>query len=330
MPDRKAKHSKKFWTGLSITVLLLFLFLASAVFAYFKLGKIKTVKLDQSNSNLGINKETLNDPKKSEKNFINILIMGIDAMVEVNNAYSADTIMIATIDKAHKKLKLTSVMRDSLVDVEGVGDTKLKYAYSYGGPSLLIKTINQNFNMNIQDYVKVDFYEVEKIIDYLGGVQINVEPEEVKILNDYQYDISTREGKTFIPVKKSGNQTLNGMQAVAYSRIRYVGNYDFERTLRQRRVMTEIIKKFSGKNIIELSNLSDKLLPLIETSLDNSDILSLGSYVVINKLTKPEQFRIPTDKTYHDYINPKDGLYYMKWDKQPTLDSLHNFIFEAT
>jgi LCP family protein required for cell wall assembly len=251
-------------------------------------------------------------------------------MVEVNNAYSADTIMIATIDKAHKKLKLTSVMRDSLVDVEDVGDTKLKYAYSYGGPSLLIKTINQNFNMNIQDYVKVDFYEVEKIIDYLGGVQINVEPEEVKILNDYQYDISTREGKTFIPVKKSGNQTLNGMQAVAYSRIRYVGNYDFERTLRQRRVMTEIIKKFSGKNIIELSNLSDKLLPLIETSLDNSDILSLGSYVVINKLTKPEQFRIPTDKTYHDYTNPKDGLYYMKWDKQPTLDALHNFIFETT
>ncbi len=330
MSDRKSKSSKNFWVGLSITIILLVLFLTSAAFAYFKLGKIKTVKLDQSQSSLGINEETLKDPKKSESDFVNILIMGIDAMVEVNNSFSADTIMIATIDKAHKKLKLTSVMRDSLVAVEGIGDTKLKYAYSYGGPSLLIKTVNQNFNMNIKDYVEVDFYEVEKIIDYLGGVEINIEPEEVKILNDYQYDIAKREGKNFVPLKKSGLQTLNGMQAVAYSRIRYVGNYDFERTLRQRRVMAEVIKKFSGKNIIELSNLSDKLLPLIETSLNKGEIISLGSYVVINKLTKPEQFRIPTDKTYHDYTNPKDGLYYMKWDKQPTIDALHNFIFETT
>jgi anionic cell wall polymer biosynthesis LytR-Cps2A-Psr (LCP) family protein len=120
------------------------------------------------------------------------------------------------------------------------------------------------------------------------------------------------------------------MQAVAYSRIRYVGNYDFERTERQRRVMSEILKKFSGKNVIELSALSDKLLPLVETSLSSGDVLALGSYIVINKLTKPLQFRIPTDKTYHDYINPRDGLYYMKWDKQPTLDALHNFIFETT
>ena len=329
--------NKKRKTIIIIAFLFIILFLVPAFFAYSKLAKIKVGGLDQTPSALGIDKNSFNDaikntvkdPENIESNFVNILIMGIDAMKEVNDAYSADSIMIATIDKYNKKLKLTSIMRDSLVAVEGHGDTKLKYAYSFGGPQLLVKTINQNFNMNIKNYIKVDFFDVEKIIDYLGGVQINVESAEVKILNDYQSNISSLEGKSFIPLKKSGLQTLNGMQAVAYSRIRYVGNYDFERTERQRRVMTEVLKKFSDKNVFELAGVADKLLPLVETSLDKSEIIGLGSYIVLNKLTKPIQFRIPTDKTYHDYTNPKDGLYYMKWDKQPTIDALHNFIFKA-
>jgi LCP family protein required for cell wall assembly len=282
--------------------------------------------IDENNFNASI-KDTVKDPTNVE-DYKSILIMGIDAMEEVNNSYSADSIMIATIDKHNKKLKLTSVMRDSLVAVEGHDDTKLKYAYSYGGPQLLVKTINQNFNMNIKDYVKVNFFDVEKIIDYLGGVQINVQSSEIDILNNYQKNISSLEGKSYIPIKKSGVQTLNGMQAVAYSRIRYVGNYDFQRTERQRAVITEMLKKFSNKNVIEMTAIADKLLPLVETSLSKNEIISLGSYIVLNKLTKPVEFRIPTDKTYHDYTNPKDGLYYMKWDKEPTIEALHKFIFE--
>lgn len=327
--NRKKRKSKII---IIITAVFLVLFLGAGFLGYSKLGKIKTGKLDQTPSALGIDENNFKTTNKDigdiNKDYINILIMGTDATKEVNNAYSTDSIMIATIDKYHKKLKLTSVMRDSLVNVEKVGATKLKYAYSYGGPQLLVKTVNQSFNMNIKDYVKVDFFDVEKIIDYLGGVQINVEPEEINYINGYQNDISKLEGKSFTPIKKSGLQTLNGMQAVAYSRIRYVGNYDFERTERQRKIMTELFKKFSGKNPIELASLADKLLPLVETSLNKTDIIGLGSYIVLNKLTKPVQFRIPTDKTYHDYTNPKDGLYYMKWDKQPTIDALHNFVFE--
>jgi polyisoprenyl-teichoic acid--peptidoglycan teichoic acid transferase len=329
--------NKKRKTIIIIALLFIILFLVPAFFLYSKLAKIKIGGLDQTPAALGIDnnnfndaiKDTVKDPANIEKDFVNILIMGIDAMKEVNDSYSADSIMVATIDKYNKKLKLTSIMRDSLVTVEGYGDTKLKYAYSFGGPQLLVKTVNQNFNMNIKNYVKVDFFDVEKIIDYLGGVQINVEAAEINILNDYQKNISSLEGKSYTPIKKSGLQTLNGMQAVAYSRIRYVGNYDFERTERQRRVMTEVLKKFSDKNALELAGVADKLLPLVETSLGKSEIIGLGSYIVLNKLTKPIQFRVPTDKTYHDYTNPKDGLYYMKWDKQPTIDALHSFIFEA-
>lgn len=323
------KKSQKMKVIIIITVVFLIFFLLPAFFVYNKLSKVENVKIDETPAALGIDESSFKTPERSEKDIVNILIMGIDADQEANNANSADTVMIATIDKYHKKLKLTSIMRDSLVNVEGKGDTKLKYAYSYGGAQLLIKSVNQNFNMNIKDFVKVDFGDVEKIVDYLGGVDINIKTSEVNILNDYQKNLASLAKQSYKPITKSGMQTLNGIQAVAYSRIRYVGNVDFERTERQRTVMTELLKKFSEKNLFELSNITDKLLPLVETSLKKTEIIDLGSYVVLNKITKPEQFRIPSDKYYHDYTNPKDNLYYMKWDKQPTIDELHNFIFEA-
>ncbi|MCM0647268.1 LCP family protein [Clostridium swellfunianum] len=333
--NRKKRKSKII---IIITAVFLVLFLGAGFFGYSKLGKLKTAKLDENSLGIDENgyKQSANEALKNasgknspdiEKDYSNILVMGIDVTKEVNNAFSADSILIATVDRYNKKLKLTSIMRDSLVNVDGVGDTKLKYAYSYGGPQLLVKTVNQSFNMNIKDYVKVDFSDVEKIVDYLGGVEINVKAEEIDLINGYQKGMANSGGKKYTTIKKSGLQTLNGKQAVAYSRIRYVGNYDYERTERQRRVISEILRKFSDKNPIELVSITDKLLPLVETNLGKGEILSLGSYIVTNKLTKPVQFRIPTDSTAHDYTNPKDGLYYMKWDKKPTIDALHDFIF---
>jgi LCP family protein required for cell wall assembly len=220
-------------------------------------------------------------------------------------------------------------MRDSRVSVEGHGEQKLKYAYSYGGPQLLIKTINRSFKMNIKDYVKVDFFNFEKIINYVGGVDIDVKANEINLLNDYQKNIAKLEKSNYIPVKKAGLQTLNGKQAVAYCRIRYVGNNDFERTERQRRVMSEILRKVSHENLTQMSSSLDKILPFVETSLKKSEMISLGSYVLMNGITKPDQFRIPTDQNYHDYTDPKDNLYYMLWDKEPTINALHKFIFET-
>lgn len=152
----------------------------------------------------------------------------------------SDTIMILSIDKQHDKLKLTSIMRDTYISVDGHGMTKITHAYAYGGPQLAVKTINQNFNMNIKDYVTVDFFGLEKIIDSIGGVQINVEKAEVPVMNSYITETSRIEKTVPTFVQSSGLQTLNGSQAVAYSRIRYVGNADYKRTQRQRTVLEQL------------------------------------------------------------------------------------------
>lgn len=318
--DKKHKGIKVFAIILTIIVVITS---GSLFYLNSKLSKIKINKIDDKNLSIDENSFKSND--KSEDNFVNIVLMGIDIDKEVNNSNSADSVMIATIDKTHKKLKLTSIMRDSYVDVEGHGNTKLKYAYSYGGPELLIKTINKNFNMNIKDYVKVDINNLGKIIDYLGGVSINVQPDEVNLINSYMEGASKIYKFKYTTIKKSGLQVLNGAQAVAYCRIRYVGNVDFQRTERQRTVLTEISKKLSQNGLLGLPKESDNILPYVETSLNKTELLSLGSYVLMNKMTKPEQFRVPTDDNYHD--TTINGLYYMKWDKDPTINKLYSFIF---
>ncbi|GLC29723.1 LCP family protein [Clostridium omnivorum] len=323
--NRKNKHKKHKGIKAFAIILTIMVVITSGALFYLngKLSKIKINKIDDENLSIDENSFKSND--KSEDNFVNILLMGIDIDKEVNDSNSADSIMIATIDKTHKKLKLTSIMRDSYVDVEGHGNTKLKYSYSYGGPELLIKTVNKNFNMNVKDYVKVDINNLGKIIDYLGGVSINVQPDEVNLINSYMEGASKVYKFKYAAIKKSGLQVLNGAQAVAYCRIRYVGNVDFQRTERQRTVLTEISKKLSQKGLLGLPKASDNILPYVETSLSKTELLSLGSYVLINKITTPEQFRVPTDDNYHD--STINGLYYMKWDKEPTIDKLHNFIF---
>lgn len=317
----KIKNNNKRGFKIFASILVILIIAASGTwfFVNSKLSKIKTNKIDETK--LSINE----DKSKSQDDFINILLIGVDIDKEANGTNSADSILIATLDKKDKEFKLTSVMRDSMVNAESHDNIKLKYAYSYGGPELLIKTINSNFNMNIKDYVKVNIFDLEKVIDYLGGVSIDVKSDEIEYVNACILQIAQITKTKYTPLSKPGLQKLTGRQAVAYSRVRAVGNVDFERTERQRRVLNEVFKELTHQNIVQLSKSMDNILPYVETSLDKGELVSLGSYVLINKINKIEQFRIPTDDNYHDAtIN---GLYYMEWDKAPTIDKLHKFIF---
>lgn len=134
-------------------------------------------------------------------------------------------------------------MRDSYVDIEGHGKTKLNHAYAYGGPELAIKTINSNFKLNIRDFVAVDFYGLENIIDTVGGVEIPVRSDEIKYINSYMQGTAKVENKAVQEVQNPGLQNLNGMQAVAYARIRYTSGGDYERTERQRTILTAVMNK---------------------------------------------------------------------------------------
>ncbi|WP_213819024.1 LCP family protein [Garciella nitratireducens] len=269
------------------------------------LNQVGTHKISQSDENLGIK----NSSEESD-NITNIALFGLDRRETTGNTRS-DTIMIATLDIKNKKAKLTSIMRDTYVNIPSRGMDKINHAYAYGGPELAIRTINENFDMNIRDYVMVDFFGMADIIDALGGVTIDVKPEEV-----------SRTG-----VSSAGLQTLNGEQAVKYSRIRYVGNGDFERTERQRKVLEQLMNKVVTAGPMEYPKLMNQLLPYVETSLSKREILKLGTSAFTSGVDSLEEYRIPVDG--YAKGQKMNGIYYLvPQDLQTNVEFLHEFIYE--
>ncbi|MBZ9687742.1 LCP family protein [Clostridium estertheticum] len=309
-----------------------------------KLSNIKTVIISKDPIQLGISPlmtpkvtdvspspnnvgTSSNKDVKLTSKITNILILGKDSRNPILERGRSDTIMILTIDEKQNKLKLTSIMRDSYVKMDGHSSQKLTNAYAFGGALFTLKTVNQNYNMNITDYVQVDLYGFAKIIDYLGGISINVKTDEIFWANYYIKEMAEFEGIKPPLVTNSGTQILSGMQAVGYSRIRYVGNSDFERTSRQRTVFTTLFDKLIYKNITEIPGVIDTLSKYVETSLTPNDIMELSKYVLIHRITTIDQSRVPYEGLYHDEVI--NGAAVLVWDKRATIDKLHQFIFET-
>ena len=270
-------------------------------------NKIEKIEIDKSD--VGIKDEVEEKLSAYSDSVINIALFGIDA--EDGGVGRSDSIIIATIDTTHKKLKLTSIMRDSYVTIEGHGDDKINHAYAFGGPQLAIKTLNENFDLNIDDFVAVNFTTLPKIIDMLGGVTIDITSEEV----------------SHIPgIDAAGTYTLTGEQALAYSRIRYASGGDYVRTDRQRTVLSKVFEKVLSINFTQYPSLLSEILPMVKTSLDYSEILNLGNEVLKMGVTTLEQERFPRD----GYCEGKmiDKIYYLTFDKENTVQQLHDYIFE--
>lgn len=270
-------------------------------------NKIEKIEIDKSD--VGIKDEVEEKLSAYSDSVINIALFGID--VEDGGVGRSDSIIIATIDTTHKKLKLISIMRDSYVTIEGHGNDKLNHAYAFGGSQLAIKTLNENFDLNIDDFVAVNFTTLPKIIDMLGGVTIDITSEEV----------------SHIPgIDTAGTYTLTGEQALAYSRIRYASGGDYVRTDRQRTVLSKVFEKVLSINFTQYPSLLSEILPMVQTNLDYSEILNLGNEVLKMGVTTLEQERFPRD----GYCEGKmiDKIYYLTFDKENTVQQLHDYIFE--
>lgn len=245
--------------------------------------------------------------KIKNSGIINIVFFGLDTRSPNKNSRS-DTIMLVSIDEKKQKIKVTSLMRDMYIPIPGKGKNRINAAYSFGGPSLALKTINTNFGLDIRDYVTVDFFGLEKLIDVIGGVNINVSDAEAKEINSYLDEINNITGKKVPPIK-CGTQILNGRQAVAYCRIRYVGHADFERTERQRRVLNELLRKIKQNGITRLPKTISTILPYVRTNLSVGEVLKLGIKGINLKTDNIEQYRLPVDGTYKSQkINGMDVL----------------------
>lgn len=312
-----------------ILISIVFTFIVAVVgYGYYQLSKVKTVKISKKNEDLGIKNQPVAEEKSEE--IINVALFGVDVGRSKDDPPHSDSIIIATLDRKHNKLKLTSIMRDSYVDIDYKGGkkTKINEAYTYGGPQLAIKTINENFNLNIRDYVTVNFFGLEKLIDELGGVTVDIKDYELKEINTWVKEVAELQNKEPVLVEHTGVQTLKGGQAVAYCRLRHVGNGDFERTDRQRRVLNELFKKVQSAGVTKYPGIVSELLPMIETSLSTTDILSLGTKVLTSSASGIEQERFPLDGYCKgEMIN---NIWYLvfKPDLAATEKQLHEYIYE--
>lgn len=322
--NRRKVKKKKMKTTNKILLTFLFIILAVVIIGGgYLFGTLNQLAKGSVNKDkLNINKEELSEYGNSKK-ITNIALFGVDS--EDGEVGRSDSIMIVTLDPVHKKLKVTSIMRDSYVYIDGHGDDKINHSYSYGGPELAISTINQNFGLNVEDYATVNFSTLPILIDILGGVDINVTDEELPILNAFVNEINHLDGTSSPLLYGSGVNHLNGIQALAYSRIRYTGNGDYERTQRHRTILDALFNEISAVPITQYPNLLNEVLPYVETSLSSTDILGLGTKVlgIGNNL---EQDRFPRDgSSYPDMIN---DVSYIIFDRDQVKTEMRDYIFD--
>lgn len=309
-----------------LIVILILVTAGTSGYIYYQVGKIKHIKISKTNKDLGIKSSIAANVVQSSDRVINIALFGIDSGRHKYDAQNSDCIMILSIDEVHKKIKLSSVMRDSYVEIDGHGKDKINYAYASGGPQLAIKTINQNFDLDIRDFVTVDFFGLEKIVNDLGGVDVNVKQSEINEVNKFINEVAGLENEKATPVTRSGMQILNGLQATAYARIRYVGDGDFERTERQKTVLTALISKIEDQGTVKYPSILAGLFPYIQTSMTNSEILSLSAEVVSKGITETDWYRFPLD----GYCNQAviKGGWYLTIDLDATKEQIHKFIYD--
>ena len=271
----KKRRRRRILFGIEIFILLI---LIAGVFIYAKLGKMNFTSLDFSK--IGVNSGVSNN--KVMKGYTTIGLVGLDNRSTKLKSGNSDTMIIASINNDTKKVKLVSVYRDTYLrigeDSEGNGQySKANAAYAKGGAEQFLNMLNTNLDLNVTDFVSVDFQAVAEAVELLGGIDVELKEEEVVHLNNYCVETSKVTGMDYTPLeKKEGTHHLNGVQTVAYARIRYTAGNDFRRAARQREVIYKIVEKAKKSDIATLSKILDKVFPNIYTSFTKAEILQMG------------------------------------------------------
>lgn len=251
--------------GVLLIIILILLGLTLGIgyaFISDKLSNVNFVDIDEANIELnsGVEQEL--------KDYRNIAIFGLDSRDNSFSNSRSDCIIIVSINKKTNDVKLTSVYRDTYVDIEGHGLDKITHAYAYGGPELAINTLNKNLDLNITEFVTVNFDTVETIVDSIGGITLTITDSEA----------------SQIGFSSGGTYTLDGKEALAYSRIRKIDS-DYQRTERMRTVLEAVFNKVKKQELSEISNFVDIVLPHISTNMSTNSIISLVPSAVFYKIT---------------------------------------------
>ena len=306
---KKTKQPKKYGCFKGILIFLLVLLILGGV-AYGATSMMLSNLDRQELQDLNVSQEVLD--LKEGLGVTNIALFGVDSRSDSYENTRSDAMMVFSYNNKTNKAYLTSVVRDTIAYINDEHQfEKINHAYAYGGPTLAIQTINQNFDLDIQKYVTVNFNAVEHIINKLDGVEIDVKDYELQELNRIIAEMNREmEGEESNLIEGTGPQTLNGRQAVAYMRIRKVGNGDYERMERQRHVITLVAQKAFSYNKVKLIGLMNDFLPYIQTNLTNNEIISLGTELLLSGERQIEQLQLP-DTSLSEGSVLSDGLYYL-------------------
>ena len=318
----------KMWQRvLLITACVLLCAVFGAVaYVYAKWSKIDTQEIKAED--IVINEEVkMNKEVDLGDGYTNVALFGVDSRDgNLGEGNRTDCIIVASLNNETKEIKMVSVYRDTLLDLSEGTYQKCNAAYSYGGPVLAINMLNMNLDLDIQDYVTVDFGAIADAIDLLGGVDIEVTEEELPYINQYIPETANSAGKSANYLSSAGLQTLDGTQATTYARIRSTAGGDFTRTERQRLVIEKMFEKAKSADLGTLNAIIDKVFPQVSTSFTLQEILTYATAYSEYKLVGNMGF--PQDN-YTDLLSGL-GSVVVPDDLVSNVTKLHEFLFGTT
>lgn len=255
-----------------------------------------------------------------DESVYNVLLLGSDVRPNEGGNGRSDSMMLVTIDRESGGIKITSFMRDTWISIPNKGWNRINAAYAFGGIGLAINTVNENFDLDIQNYAIIEFSGLENVVDNLGGVEVALTKKEITIIN------SANPGNPLPEV--AGTYVLDGVQTLTHCRNRKTGDGDFGRTRRQREVMVSIVNKLkSTMDPIKLTNFLTETLKYVDTNIAPNTIFTLGLELLGAKENKLEQARIPFDGTWQ-YAN-KGGRSVVTINLSKNKEMLHDFLYQA-
>ena len=322
--DKKRRERGGGCTGwlLGMLLKLIALVLVAVVLAA---GVLFAIPPSFMNTEPGNAELSLTDGLPSDR--VNILLLGVDFLED--GQQRSDAMMIASV--GYKSVRLTSIMRDTLVDIPGYGEHKLNSAYSYGGAEMAMRVVNETFKLNITNYIVVDFSTMVDLVDAIGGVDVEIEDKELEHLNKYAYDtfkkinaVNPEKYGHYInsqPYTQGGTLHLNGLFATGYSRIRMIDS-DYTRTQRQRRVLAAVLEQVKGSvmNPLMYARLYQVYRDSVQTNLSLAELISIGEKALV--AGKIETERMPKD----EYIYDDQSALHIT-DPQGNIIAMHNFLY---
>lgn len=264
---------------------------------------------------------------EAKKGYRNIALFGVDARDnELGRGTRSDTIIIASINQDTHEVKLVSVYRDTYLNLGNDSYNKCNGAYAKGGPEQAITMLNINLDLDITDYVTVGFSGLIDAIDCLGGIDMEITESEINHLNNYQLCMAEEMGVDYTPVTKPGLQTLNGMQATAYCRIRYTKGDDFRRAERQRDVLGAMMLKVKDASLTTLRDVVTAVLPNVNTSLNVNEVISVLGTLAEYNVVASEGFPFESERTNATIGSKGDCIIPMTLEENVVM--LHELLFE--